>query len=221
MTDRWRNWRRPLHTAPMRKSYDQAYFQHWYRDDQRGVGRSALLRQKVALAVAVAEFHLQRPLRSVLDIGCGEGVWRAPLLALRPGLDYLGIDASEYAVARYGRTRNLRLVRFGQLDQLRFGAPVDLLVCSDVLHYLDARELRRGLQGFAELCGGVGFFETFCRGDDIVGDRLSFHPRNAGFYRRAFADAGFTACGSHCYLSESLRDGATALELTASARREA
>lgn len=197
----------------MRKSYDQAYFQHWYRDGERGVGRGALLRQKVALAVAVAEYYLQRPIRSVLDVGCGEGVWRAPLLALRPNLDYLGIDASEYAVARYGRTRNLRLVRFGQLDELRFGAPVDLLVCSDVLHYLEARELRRGLQGFAELCDGVGFFETFCRGDDIVGDRLSFHPRSADFYRRAFADAGFTACGSHCYLSRSLRRGATALEL--------
>ncbi len=202
----------------MRKSYDQAYFQHWYRDDQQGVGRAALLKRKVALALAVAEYHLQRPVRSVLDLGCGEGAWRAPLLALRPGLDYLGVDASEYAVARYGRTRNLRLVRFGQLDELRFGAPVDLLVCSDVLHYLDARELRRGLQGFAELCAGVGFFEVFCRGDDIVGDERSFHPRSADFYRRAFAGAGFTACGSHCYLSRSLRADATALEIAASDR---
>jgi len=205
----------------MRKSYDASYFQHWYRDDARGVGRGVLLRRKVALAVAVAEYHLQRPIRSVLDVGCGEGVWRAPLLALRPGLDYMGVDASEYAVARYGRTRNLRLARFGQLGQLRFGAPVDLLVCADVLHYLDTRELRRGLAGFAELCDGVGFFETFCRGDEIVGDELSFHPRSAGYYRNAFADAGFTACGSHCYLSRALRNDAIALELTAGVHREA
>jgi SAM-dependent methyltransferase len=205
----------------MRKSYDQAYFQHWYRDDQRGVGRGALLKRKVALAVAVAEYHLQRPIRTVLDVGCGEGVWRAPLLALRPNLDYLGIDASEYAVARYGRRRNLRLARFGQLGEQRFGAPVDLMVCADVMHYLDTRELRRGLAGFAELCEGVGFFETFCRGDDIVGDELSFHPRSAAFYLRAFADAGFTACGSHCYLSQSLRDDATALELTTDIHRQA
>lgn len=205
----------------MRKSYDASYFQHWYRDDARGVGRGVLLRRKVALAVTLAEYHLQRPIRSVLDVGCGEGVWRGPLLALRPGLKYMGVDASEYAVARYGRTRNLRLARFGQLGQLRFGAPVDLLVCADVMHYLDTRELRRGLSGFAELCDGVGFFETFCRGDDIVGDELSFHPRSASFYRKAFADAGFAGCGSHGYLSRALRNDATALELTAGVHREA
>ncbi len=31
----------------------------------------------LALAVAVAEYHLERPIRTVLDIGCGEGAWRA------------------------------------------------------------------------------------------------------------------------------------------------
>jgi hypothetical protein len=38
----------------------------------------------------------------VLDIGCGEGIWRAPLRSLRPGIEYLGLDSSEYAIARYG-----------------------------------------------------------------------------------------------------------------------
>ena len=131
----------------------------------------------------------------------------------------MGVDRSEYAVARYGTKRNLRLARFGQLGELRFGAPVDLLVCADVLHYLPIAELRRGLPGFAELCGGMAFIEVFCRGDAIEGDVDGFVPRSAAFYRKAFADAGFTACGSHAYLSPTLAADAVALELTASIAR--
>ena len=48
------------------------------------------------------------------------------------------------AIARYGRARNLRLASFGEFGVLRPCAPVDLLGCSDVLHYLPTRELDRG-----------------------------------------------------------------------------
>ena len=203
----------------MTKQYDRRYFDRWYREDDAGVGRGALLRRKVALAVAMAEHYLGRPLRSVLDVGCGEGAWRAPLLKLRPKLAYLGVDSSEYAVARYGSRRNLRLVHFSQLRELRLGAPVDLLVCADVLHYLPAADLRRGLSGFAELCHGVAYIETYCRGDAVEGDKHGFMPRSAAFYRRAIAVAGFAACGSHAYLSPSLAAGAVALELAAPVRK--
>jgi SAM-dependent methyltransferase len=197
----------------MPKVYDRRYFDHWYRKDAAGVGRAALLQRKVALAVAMAEHHLGHRVRSVLDVGCGEGAWRAPLLKLRPKLDYLGVDSSEYAVARYGARRNLRLARFGDLGELRFGAPVDLLVCADVLHYLPAAELRRGLAGFSEMCSGLAYVETYCRGDAVEGDEHGFIPRSSAFYRRALADAGFTACGSHGYLAAALAADAVALEI--------
>ncbi|MDX2299522.1 MAG: class I SAM-dependent methyltransferase [Xanthomonadaceae bacterium] len=194
----------------MSKQYDRHYFEHWYR--RRVIQSPGALARKVALAVASAEYHLGRPLRSVIDVGCGEGRWRAALRALRPNLDYLGIDSSEYAVARYGRTRNLRLARFGQLDCLRFGASADLLVCSDVLHYLPGAELRRGLSGFAEMCHGVAFVEAFCRGDDIEGDLEGYIARPARFYRNAMRKAGFTAAGAHIWLAPAVAAEAMALE---------
>jgi SAM-dependent methyltransferase len=202
------------------KRYDEDYFQRWYRG-ARATPRADLAR-KVAMAVAIAEFYWQRPIRSVLDVGCGEGAWRAPLLKLRPRLHYQGVDASEYAVARYGRTRNLALAGFGQLEQLRFGPPADLLVCSDVIHYVPTAELRRGLSGFSELCDGVAFLELYARGDDIRGDKLGFLSRPASSYRRWFRDAGFVACGSHAYLSPNLHANAVALEVleTAPAARK-
>lgn len=194
----------------MHKRYDQAYFDKWYR--REGIGGAKRLARKVALAVATAEYHLERPIRSVLDIGCGEGAWRAPLMKLRPKLQYLGFDSSEYAIGKHGARRNLHFARFGDFAHLRPCAPVDLLVCSDVLHYLPVREIDRGLPGLAELCGGIAFLECFAREDEAEGDDDGFFNRPAAFYRKRFAMAGFRQVGSHCWLSPGLADDAAALE---------
>jgi SAM-dependent methyltransferase len=193
------------------KRYDRAYFDTWYR--RYGINRGAALARKVALAVACAEFHLGRPIRSVLDVGCGEGAWRAPLLALRPGLGYLGLDSSEYAIDRYGRSRNLRLARFGDLGSLRFDRGVDLLVCADVLHYLPDAEVRAGLSGIGQLCHGVAWLETYCAEDLIEGDLEGMHRRPALWYRRRFATVGLRFAGSHCWLTPALAAEAVALEV--------
>lgn len=195
----------------MNKAYDRKYFDTWYR--KRDLGGAAALARKVALAVAVAEYHLGRPIKSVLDVGCGEGAWRAPLLKLRPKLRYLGVDSSDYAIERFGARRNLHWMPFGDLAALPLSESVDLLVCSDVMHYLPDDELRRGLKEFARLCHGVAFLEVFAEGDEIVGDLHELHRRPAAWYRKAFARAGFTAAGSHAYLSAALAARATALEL--------
>ena len=197
----------------MTKTYDRAYFDRWYRGGQ--IGGAARLARKVALAVATAEYHLERPIRSVVDIGCGEGAWRAPLLKLRPRLDYIGFDASEYAIARHGRRRNLHFARFGDFAQLRPCPPADLLVCSDVLHYLPTRELDRGLPALSDLCGGVAFIEMFVRGDGALGDDDGFLRRPAAFYLRRLRAVGLQPLGSHCWLSPALVPQAAALELPA------
>ncbi len=194
----------------MAKQYDERYFQRWYRHGD--IGGPQRLARKVALAVATAEYYLERPLRTVLDIGCGEGAWRAPLLKLRPKLRYLGFDSSEYAISKYGAKRNLYYARFGDFEVLRPCPPVDLLVCSDVLHYLPSAELRRGLPGLAELCGGMAFLETFTREDAFEGDHDGFQTRPAAWYRRQFTTQGLRAAGSHCWLSPRLAAEMAALE---------
>lgn len=192
------------------KVYDQAYFEHWYRG--KHVQDEKNLARKVALAVAMTELHLARPIRSVLDIGCGEAPWRKHLLKLRPKLHYQGMDASEYVVQRYGKTRNILLATFGQLQHLRIGPPVDLLICSDVMHYIPSAELKRGLQGFTELCSGVAYMHVYCREDHITGDFNGFIARNAKQYRTLFEQAGLLSLGSHCYLSPYCESPVSALE---------
>lgn len=197
----------------MTKQYDREYFDRWYRNSKHERDSRALLERKVHLAVSLAEYYLERPIRSVLDVGCGEAVWRAPLMKLRPKIEYRGADSSEYAVTRFGRSRNIAFAEFGQLEQLRFSAPVDLLVCSDVMHYVPDAELKRGLKGFSELCGGLAFLELWTKEDDIVGDKIGFIERPAAWYRKQFAKAGFISCGSHSYLSTHLQSAAASLEV--------
>lgn len=192
------------------KQYDRDYFDRWYRSE--GMGDARELARKVAMAVVVAEYHLGRPIRSVLDIGCGEAAWRAPLLKLRPKLEYLGFDSSEYAIRRYGHSRGIGYARFADFEHLRPCPPADLLVCSDVLHYIPTRELDRGLPGLAELTGGVAYLETFCSGDEPDGDRDGYLPRPAAFYRKRLAALGLAQAGSHCWLAPSLAAHAAALE---------
>ena len=199
----------------MRKVYDRGYFEKWYRDPKHAVGSRAALERKAALAVAAAEYYLGREVRNVLDVGCGEGAWRKPLRELRPQIEYLGLDSSEYVVARFGRTRNIRLAAFGQLGQLRFDGEFDLIVCSDVLHYVPTSELRVGLRGVAEMLSGVAFLELFTSSDEPEGDRHGFLHRSADWYLSTFAEAGLIACGSHCYLPQRMQESIAALEVPA------
>lgn len=196
----------------MTKHYDRAYFDKWYRDPTHAVGSAAELRRKVTMVVAQAEYYLGRPIRNVLDVGCGEGVWRAPLRALRPGIHYRGLDASEYVVERYGRSRNIGLATFGQLGQLRFDQRFDLIVCSDVLHYLKPAEIRAGLLGIGEMLEGIAFLELFTSRDDVDGDHVGFYKRSPAWYLKAFGEVGLLSCGSHCYLGPRLDRHIAALE---------
>jgi SAM-dependent methyltransferase len=184
------------------KAYDRAYFDHWYRGE--GFGSPARLDRKVAYALGSAEYLLERPVRTVLDVGCGEGVWQPALRKRRPGLRYVGVDPSEYTVARYGPSRGLRLGGVGQLGQLGLVGPFDLVVCVDVVAYVPAAELRRGLRALGELLGGVALIELFAAGDDFEGDRVGFHHGTPATYRRWFDQAGLAQVGPSLFVPADL-----------------
>ncbi len=197
----------------MSKRYDRSYFERWYRDPSTRVADRGELERKVSMLVSLAEYFLGHPVQRILDIGCGEGNWRAPLLRHLPDADYLGLDPSEYVVERFGRRRNIHRMDFAQLAEQRFSAPFDLVICANVLQYLDATEIRAGLSGFDELLNGVAFMETYARGDQVEGDRDGFRARNASWYRQAFEQAGLRQCGPHTWLSACIVPELSALEI--------
>ena len=90
------------------KTYDREYYRRWYEDPETRIATREGLARKVAFAVAAAEFMLARRVESVLDVGCGEGTWRAPLRKLRPKATYVGVESSEYVIAKYGKGASYR-----------------------------------------------------------------------------------------------------------------
>jgi SAM-dependent methyltransferase len=195
------------------KSYDEAYFPRWYRDRRTRVHAPADVRRKIHMVLGITERYLGRKLRSVLDIGAGEGTWGVALRRLRPRLRYLGIDPSDYIVRRHGRGRNIRPGRFEELPDMRLGGPYDLIVCADVMQYIPTPALELGVRHLATLLDGLAYLEAYTSGDEMEGDLDGWHQRSKARYRRLFADAGLTACGSHCYLSPDLAAKAVELEL--------
>ena len=194
------------------KRYDEAYFDRWYRHPRTRVITPGDVARKARLAIAAAEYVLDRPVRSVLDVGAGEGTWRRALRAVRPRVRYTGVDPSEYAVRRYGSRRNIRLGRFDTLDELSLGGPFDLVVCVGVMNYLSTRELDRGLRAIADLVAGVAFLEIWTTEDEIVGDRTGWYHRPPSYYRRLLARAGLVGCGLHCYAGPASAEMVAALE---------
>lgn len=174
----------------------------------------AAVERKARLVLALAEVLLERPVRSVLDVGCGEGTWRAPLKRLRPRLRYVGVDSSEYVVQRYGVRRGIRHGAFGTLAAVRppLRGAFDVIVCCDVLQYVSPAELPRGLRAVSALLGGVAFLEAYTTEDEVEGDSRGWHDRSPSHYRRAFAAAGLTSVGMHCWVGETLRPATAALE---------
>ncbi len=198
-------------TKPPSKVYDRAYFDRWYRNRSTRVNEPDEIRRKVALAIATTEYFLRREIRSVLDIGCGEGAWRSHLKGLRPHVTYLGYDSSDYVVQRYGQTRNIRKASFGDLPKLRL-ATYDLVVCADVMHYVPDDELREGIHAIADATEGMAYLEVLTKEDDIVGDLDAFFRRPASTYRKLFASQDLTFVGPYSWLGPAFRDAVAELE---------
>lgn len=197
-------------------AYDKAYFDKWYRNRQHRVRTPAQVRRIVHFTVAAAEYVLDRPIRTVLDVGAGEGNWQPVLKALRPSLTYVGVEPSTYAVARFGRRRGLRSGTVESLAALRLHATwpegFDLVVCSGVLNYVADRALGGALEQLQRHTAGVAFLELFTVDDEIEGDITTMTPRPAAWYRERIRRAGLVPCGLHLYAPLDRAAGLAALE---------
>jgi SAM-dependent methyltransferase len=190
--------------------YSKSYFEKWYRSAQR-VHSPADRARTVRMVLAVADYMLGRPARSVLDIGAGEGLWFPVLRRMRRAIRYAGVDPSEYAVERYGHSRHLHLGSLGNLPATLARGRYDLVVCSGMLNYLPPGELRAGLISIATLARGVAFLELFTSRDDVQGDVRGRRP--ASVYRSLLHSLGFRHCGPHCYVGPAFEGITTEMEV--------
>jgi SAM-dependent methyltransferase len=171
--------------------FDREYYRRYYYDPRTAVATRAEMRARARLIAAFAA-HVGLPVRRILEAGCGTGLLRAELVRLLPRAHYTALEASEYLCRRHGWRR-------GRIEEFRAPAPFDLLICYDVLQYLDAVSAERALRNFARLTRGVLYFSALTRGDfELNADRsrtdADVHLRSARWYRtrlrRHFREAG-------------------------------
>ncbi len=171
--------------------FDREYYRRYYYDPRTAVATRAEMRARARLIAAFVG-HLGLPVRRILEAGCGTGVLRAQLRRLLPRAHYTALEASEYLCRRHGW-------RFGRIEAFRAREPFDLVVCYDVLQYLDAVSAERALRNFARLTRGALYFSALTRADlarncDLERTDADVHLRSARWYRtrlrRHFREAG-------------------------------
>ena len=136
--------------------------------------------------------HGELRVRRILDAGCGLGLMRAPLLERLPGARYTGLEASPYLCERYGWEQ-------GSLANWTHRRPFDLVVCYDVLQYLDARDAAAAIRRLGRLCSGVLHFGALTLEDwrEYCDRRLTdraVHLRSADWYLSRLRP-GLRECG--------------------------
>jgi SAM-dependent methyltransferase len=174
-------------------SFDHDYYKRFYYDPKTAVTNKREMQARARLIAAYA-LHTGLPVRRILDAGCGTGLLRPWLKRYLPDAVYTGIEASEYLCQRYGWQQ-------AQIETYKPPASFDVVVCYDVLQYLDSGTADRALANFAKLCRGVLYFTALTRVDwehncDRSRTDSNVHLRSAQWYRsrlrRNFREVG---CG--------------------------
>ncbi len=170
------------------------------------------LARQVRFVLAQAEWVLGRPVRTVLDVGCGEGNWQPVLKTLSPSIAYDGVDPSAYAVARFGKRRGLQQGSIESLDALPLRSTYDLVVCCGMLNYLTARQFRAGVAQVARRAGGMAYLEIFARGDQFEGDTDWPPLKTAQWYRDVLTGVGLRSVGMQSYVTEARQETVARME---------
>jgi predicted TPR repeat methyltransferase len=162
------------------RRFDKAFYDRYYRNRRTRVVTPAEMARRAALIVAFVR-QAELRVRRILDAGCGLGLMREPLLRGLPGARYTGLEPSAYLCERHGWEQ-------GSLATWMPRRPFDLVVCYDVLQYLDLREARAAMRALGRLCSGVLHFSALTLEDwrehcDRRRTDRDVHLRSADWYR--------------------------------------
>jgi trans-aconitate methyltransferase len=161
--------------------FDSAYFRKYYLNSATRVTTAGEMRGRAQLIAAVLR-HAGIPVRSILDAGCGIGLLRKAFAAALPRARYMGLEASEYLCARYGWVR-------GSVVDFSPRSAHNLVVCYDVLQYLDDDDAARAIRNLAKLTNAAVYVSALTREDwrencDRTRTDREVHLRPGDWYRR-------------------------------------
>ena len=189
--------------------FDAAYYERFYFNMKTSVVDRAHVERLGAFVCSYLQF-VRVPVRRVLDVGCGIGLWRDVIHRHYPHARFHGVEYSEYLCERYGWER-------GSVVDYKAKSPFDLVICQGVLPYLAAAEARLAMHNLGRLSQGALYVEAVAREDweqDVLDETLTDpnlfkHP--AQLYRNGLA-GGFIELGGGVWLSRKSELPVFALE---------
>lgn len=173
-----------------RATFDAGYYRRFYLDRARRVGSPDGTAKLVDFVAAYLRL-LDVRVRSVLDLGCGLGWWKAPVERAFPRVRWTGVEVSEHLCDELGWKR-------GSVVDWK-GKPADLVVCQGVMQYLAERDAKRALRNLSRLARRAIYLEALTSedwADNVDRERSDAEValRPAAFYRAAL-EKKFVHCG--------------------------
>ena len=192
---------------PLRFSFDAAYYERFYLDPGTRVADSDDVEIQARFLCGYLDY-LRIHVRWILDLGCGLGRLRDPLLARFPRARYTGVEVSEYLCAELGWAHD-------SVVTYRARRRFDLVICQDVLQYLDDAEAEAAIENLARHCRGALYFGALTREDweencDQARTDRNGYLREGSWYRHRLA-AHFVCAGGGVFVAR--RAGVVMYEL--------
>lgn len=161
--------------------FDAAYYRRFYRNPRTRASDPAAAARLAGFIAGYAR-HLGLRVRRFVDVGCGTGDLLRALGRQWPSATAEGVEVSAWACARYG---------WQQASAVDFVRPAryDLVVCTDVLQYLDDRDAAAAIANLCASSRALLYVGARTRRDvderaDPARSDLSGHYRDVRWYRR-------------------------------------
>ena len=176
------------------EKFDRSYFERYY-----GKQPIHTVNEIAHLATAVHEMLAwwAAPVRSVLEVGAGRGDWSNWYRTLHPTVRVTSTDVSEHTCATFGHERR-------DIAQWAPKRPFDLVICTDVLQYLDDRAATRALRNLTTATRTCLYFDALTSFDakhtvERSKPDLNATLRTGDWYRQRLS-RGFTQAGAGLWI---------------------
>ncbi len=178
--------------------FDASYYAKWYRDSERIDIADRALRFVLSYID-----HLDASLSSVLDLGCGIGLWKKALKAQAKDVRYTGVEVSDYLCRKHGWEK-------GDACSYAPGRAFDLVVCQGVLQYLSDADCEKAIANLERLSRRFLYLEVLTQGDakDVCcpeGTDFDVHVREASWYAKRMKGR-FVNLGGGLYVKPAMRE---------------
>ena len=180
--------------------FDARYYKKWYGDDHED--RADIAERAVRFVMSYIDY-MDSSVGSVLDLGCGVGLWKDALAKQKMKVRYTGVEYSAYLCEKYGWEQ-------GSAADYSPGKTFDLVVCQGVLQYLDDAQCERAIENLARLSRRFMYLEALTSGDaasvcDPEGTDFQVHVREARWYAERLG-GHFVNLGGGLYAKPAMRE---------------